>query len=122
MEKKYIAVDLGAESGRVMLGIITDGKLDLQQIHRFADGPINQDNSLRWDFKKLFSDITDGIAKAVKTAGGNVAGIGVDSWGVDYGLIDSKGALIENPYNYRDSRTDGMMDKAFEMMHDREIY
>ncbi|MEE9371258.1 MAG: rhamnulokinase family protein, partial [Sedimentisphaerales bacterium] len=75
-----------------------------------------------WDFNKLFSNIKDGIAKAVKSADGQVCGIGVDSWGVDFGLIDENGELIENPYHYRDSRTNGMMDKAFELMGKRQVY
>ena len=128
--KQYIAVDLGAESGRVMLSTVSDNKLQLKEIHRFANGPVKKnnsprpdsDNSLRWDFDKLFSDIKNGIAKAVKVADGQVCGIGVDSWGVDFGLIDSKGQLVEDPYHYRDSRTDGMMDKAFEMMSRRHVY
>ncbi len=120
--KQYIAVDLGAESGRVMLGTISNEKLELEEIHRFGNGPIKQDGSLRWDFDKLFSNIKDGIAKAVKAAGGQVCGIGVDSWGVDYGLIDENGELIENPYHYRDSRTDEMMDKAFGIMGKRQVY
>lgn len=120
--KQYIAVDLGAESGRVMLGTICDSKLKLDQIHRFGNGPVKQDGSLRWDFGKLFSNIKDGIAKAVKAADGQVCGIGVDSWGVDFGLIDENGKLIENPYHYRDSRTDEMMDKAFQIMGKRDVY
>ena len=120
--KQYIAVDLGAESGRVMLGTVCDSKLELEEIHRFGNGPIKQDGSLRWNFDKLFSNIKAGIAKAVKAAGGQVCGIGVDSWGVDFGLIDENGELIENPYHYRDSRTDEMMDKAFGIMDKRELY
>ena len=96
--KQYIAVDLGAESGRVMLGTVSDSRLDLEEIHRFGNGPVEQDGSLRWAFGKLFSDIKDGIAKAVKSADGQVCGIAVDSWGVDFGLIDADGKLLENPY------------------------
>lgn len=120
--KQYIAVDLGAESGRVMLGTVSVSKLKLDQIHRFDNGPVEQAGSLRWDFAKLFSNIKDGIAKAVKAADRQVCGIAVDSWGVDFGLIDVDGNLIENPYHYRDSRTDEMMDKAFGIMGKRELY
>ena len=120
--KHYIAVDLGAESGRVMLGSVCDSKLELEEICRFDNGPIQQDGSLRWDFNKLFSNIKDGITKAIKVVNGQVSGIGVDSWGVDYGLIDENGELIENPYHYRDSRTDEMRDKAFRIMGKRELY
>ncbi len=121
-EKKYIAVDLGAESGRVMLGSISADQLILEEIHRFSNGPTEEDSSLRWDFDKLLSEIKTGISEAAKAAAGDVAGIGVDSWGVDFGLLDAEGKLIENPYHYRDSRTNGMMEKAFELISKREIY
>ena len=121
-EKLYIAVDLGAESGRVMLAAVSDEKLTFEEIHRFGNGPIEENDSLRWDFDKLFSEIKLGIGKAAKQAGAPVAGIGVDSWGVDFGLLDEKGKLLEKPYNYRDKRTNDMMEKAFELMDKREIY
>jgi sugar (pentulose or hexulose) kinase len=120
--KKYIAVDLGAESGRVMLGSVSDDKIALEEIHRFSNGPVEERGSLRWDFNKLLSEVKTGISKAVKKAGTQVWGIGIDSWGVDFGLLDVDGKLVENPYHYRDSRTDGMMEKAFELMGKREIY
>jgi len=120
--KQYIAVDLGAESGRVMLGTVCGPELKLKEIHRFGHGPVKQAGSLRWDFGNLFSNIKDGIAEAVKAADRQVCGIAVDSWGVDYGLIDENGDLIENPYHYRDSRTDEMMDKAFQIMGKRQLY
>jgi rhamnulokinase len=134
-EKRYIAVDLGAESGRVMIGSVWYGlparensakmavpRLVLEEIHRFGNGPIKENGSLKWDFNKLISEIKAGISKAAKAAGGKIAGIGVDSWGVDFGLLDGAGELIENPYHYRDSRTNGMMEKAFELLSKREIY
>ena len=120
-EKRYIAVDLGAESGRVMLGIVSAEKILLEEIHRFLNGPIEQDGSLRWDFCRIMSEVKAGIGKAAKQAS-KVAGIGVDSWGVDFGLLDEKGNLIENPFHYRDSRTNGMIEKACELMPKREIY
>jgi len=118
----YIAVDLGAESGRVMLGRIAGGRLTLEQVHRFGNGPVQEQGTLRWDFPKLLSEIKTGIGKATQTAGGKVAGIGVDTWGVDFGLLGPGGKLLENPYHYRDSRTNGMMDKAFEIMPKRRVY
>ena len=120
--KKYIAVDLGAESGRVMLGSVSADKLALEEVHRFSNGPIEEAGTLRWDFERLLSEIKTGIGKAVKQAGGDISGIGVDSWGVDFGLLDADGKLIESPYHYRDSRTNAMMDKAFELMGKRKIY
>ena len=118
----YIAVDLGAESGRVMLGRIAAGRLTLEQIHRFGNGPVEQNGTLRWDFNRLMSEIKAGIGKAAKVADGKVAGIGVDTWGVDFGLLGADGQLLENPYHYRDSRTNGMMDKAFAIMPKRRVY
>jgi sugar (pentulose or hexulose) kinase len=120
--KKYIAVDLGAESGRVMLGSVSADKLALEEVHRFGNGPIEEAGTLRWDFERLLSEIKTGIGKAVKQAVGDISGIGVDSWGVDFGLLDADGKLIEKPYHYRDSRTNAMMDKAFELMDKRKIY
>lgn len=120
--KRYIAVDLGAESGRVMVGGVSGEKITLEEVHRFSNGPIEVDGSLRWDFNKLFSEIKTGIGKAVKACGGEACGIGVDTWGVDYGFLDKEGKLIENPYHYRDGRTGGMIEKSFEFMPKRAIY
>jgi len=121
-QKSYIAVDLGAESGRVMLAVVSDERLTLEEIHRFGNGPVDVDGTLRWDFERLMSEIKTGIGRAVKQSSGEVAGIGVDSWGVDFGLLDETGLLIEKPYHYRDSRTNQMMEKAFELMDKRQIY
>ena len=86
-EKQYIAVDPGAESGRVMLGSVSGDKLILEEIHRSSNGPIEEDDSLRWDFNRLFSEIKTGIAKAVKAANGKVCGIGVDGWGSESNAV-----------------------------------
>ena len=120
--KQYIAVDLGAESGRVMLATIGGGKLQLEEIHRFGNGPVEKNGSLRWDFSKLLSETKTGIGKAVQKAQTKVAGIGVDSWAVDFGLLDAEGTLIENPHHYRDKRTEGMKENAFETAGKRQIY
>jgi len=121
-EKQYIAVDLGAESGRVMLGTVSAEKLVLEEMHRFDNVPIEKDGVLRWDFESLLSEIKTGIGKAAKAAKKRVSGIGVDSWGSDFGLIGADGKLLENPYHYRDSRTEGVMEEAFKLMDKREIY
>jgi rhamnulokinase len=120
--KNYIAVDLGAESGRVMLGTVTQHLLTLKEIHRFKNEPIQDGQSLRWDFPALLAEIKTGVKQAVQQAKGDVACIAVDSWGVDFGLLDENGQLLEKPYHYRDSRTDGMMDKAFDIVGKRAIY
>ena len=121
-EKRYIAVDLGAESGRVMLGTVTNDRLRLREAYRFCNGPAAGGRGLRWDFGKLFSEVKRGIGEAIKLRDGEVSGISVDSWGVDFGLLGEDGQLMGNPYHYRDSRTDGMMEKAFELLGQREIY
>ena len=117
----YIAIDLGAESGRVMLATLAHDKIDLQEIHRFLNGPIEQDGSLRWDFDRLFGEIKTGLKKTFAVQK-DIVSIGVDTWGVDYGLLDADGELIENPYHYRDSRTEGMIESACQIMPKREIY
>jgi len=120
--KKYIAVDLGAESGRVMIGSVSSDKIVLEEIHRFGNGPIEEDGALKWDFDKLMTEIRTGISNVARAASAQVWGIGVDSWGVDFGLLDADGKLIENPYHYRDSQTEGMREKAYELMPKRDIY
>jgi len=120
--KQYIAVDLGAESGRIMLSEVSGQKLSLKEIYRFSNSPVEQNNSLRWDFEMLFSEIKAGLVKAINSSDVPICGIGVDSWGVDFGLVDEEDKLIENPYHYRDSRTDGMMDRVFELMPKRAVY
>lgn len=119
--ENYIAVDLGASSGRVILGRVRNGEITLEETHRFENGPIEQGGCIRWDFAKLFSEIQAGLSKAVKLAG-KIESISVDSWGVDFGLIDAQGRLFENPYHYRDKRTDGMMDEVFSVVPRRRVY
>jgi rhamnulokinase len=119
--KSHIAVDLGAESGRVMVGAVSKGKLTLSEVHRFANGPIEQGGALRWNFAGLMTEIKTGLGKALGSIKG-AAGIGLDTWGVDFGLLNARGRLIENPYHYRDKRTDGMPEKAFVFMPAKRIY
>ncbi len=120
-EKNYIAVDLGAESGRVMLGEIGSDKMSIREIHRFANSPVKENGSMRWDFENIMAHIKTGLAKAVKE-NKNITSMAVDTWGVDFGLLDKNGDLLENPYHYRDSRTENIFEKAFEVMFDRDIY
>jgi sugar (pentulose or hexulose) kinase len=105
-----------------MLGTLSEGKVNLRQIHRFSNGPIKENGSLRWDFDRQLGEVKVGIGKAAKEVSGKVKGIGVDSWGVDFGLIGADGKLLENPYHYRDNRTDGILEKAFKLMSKRDIY
>ncbi len=106
----YIAVDLGAESGRVMLGTMAAGKLHLEELHRFSNGPVEVNGSLRWDFDRLLSEVKTGIGLAAKKAKSKPLGVGVDTWGVDFGLIGDDGRLMEAPFplpRQPDQRHDG---------------
>ncbi len=110
---EVLAVDLGASSGRVIKGTYQDGKISLEELHRFENGPKDGSSPLKWDWEKLKSEVFDGIKKGL-SASGDIQGVAVDSWGVDFGLLDEERNLIESPVHYRDSRTDGLMDKVFE--------
>ena len=111
--QNYLAIDLGAESGRVILGKLDSGSLQLEEIHRFANGPVMTPDGIHWDVLRLWSEIKTGIGLAVRKHGGQFSGIGLDTWGVDFGLLDKNGVLLGNPYHYRDSRNDGMLEQAF---------
>jgi sugar (pentulose or hexulose) kinase len=120
--RQFLAVDLGAESGRVMRGSLAGGKLQIAEAHRFANGPLQQGEALRWDFAKILEGVKRGIALSVEQGGKEIAGISVDSWGVDFGLLDGRGQLVENPRHYRDRQTEGMLEEAFRRVPKRELY
>src|SRR5512134_4131774 len=105
--RNYLALDLGAESGRAIIGSINEGKLSLNEVHRFGNGPVRLPDGLHWDVLRLWSEIKAGIAAAINS-GANPVGIGLDTWGVDFALLDRNGALLGNPFHYRDARTDGI--------------
>lgn len=121
MKRHYIAVDLGAGSGRVIMGTI-EKKLELEECHRFPNRQIKAGPYYHWDVLNLFCEIKTGLQKAKQLACAPIAGIGVDSWGVDFALLDQKGMLISNPVCYRDARTDGIMQKTFERLSAKSIY
>ena len=122
---QFAAVDLGAESGRVLVGVFDGKKLRLEEAHRFPNVAVraaqNEKSTLHWDVLRLWHDIQTGLAAARQTHG-ELAGIGVDTWGVDFGLLDESGALLGNPVHYRDARNDGMMEQAFETIPREEIF
>src|SRR5215210_2865393 len=120
MSACYLAVDLGAESGRVVLGRFDGERVSLEEIHRFQNAPVRLPDGLHWDVLRIFGEIKAGLARVLCEE--EIEGIGVDSWGVDFGLLDGDGALVSNPYHHRDARTDGMMDEAFGLMPKQEIY
>jgi rhamnulokinase len=119
MSAGYLAVDLGAESGRVVLGRFDGGRVSLEEIHRFPNTAVRLPDGLHWDVLRFLSEIKDGLAKAVRE---DIEGIGIDSWGVDFGFLDGEGALVSNPYHHRDARTEGMMEEAFGLVSKEEIY
>ncbi|MFQ3549642.1 MAG: rhamnulokinase, partial [Armatimonadota bacterium] len=109
---QFLAFDFGAESGRAILGKLDNGKLTLQEIHRFPNEPVKVLGHLHWDILKLFAEVKKGLKMAYEHTDGKIDGIGVDTWGVDFGLIDENGDLLGNPMHYRDARNDGMIEKV----------
>ncbi len=118
----HLAIDLGAGSGRVLAGEWHHGRIDLHEIHRFTHQPLTLDSGHHWDADALRQDILDGLKLAVEKFGSRIASMGADTWGVDYGLLNREGELLGPPFQYRDSRTDGMMERAAELMPENEIY
>lgn len=118
----FLAFDLGAESGRAMHGTLADGKLAIAQVHRFPNIPAMLPGGLHWDVLRLWSEILSAITQVVRNEGSDLRGIGIDTWGVDYALLDRNGGLIGNPYHYRDARTNGMLAEAFRRMPREQIF
>lgn len=117
---RVLAFDIGASSGRAMLGIYDGETIKYNEIHRFPNDPVMVRRTLYWDVLRLFHEIKQGIKKA-KTFG-EVSSIGIDTWGVDFGLLDKEGNLLENPIHYRDNRTQGMLGKSFDFVDEEEFY
>lgn len=117
----FVAFDLGAESGRAMLGRFDGKRLSLEEAHRFPNGPVRVFDSLYWDVLRLWDEMRRGLA-AARRAGGEIASLGVDTWGVDYGLLGRDGSLVENPYHYRDPRTNGVMEKLFAVVPREQVF
>jgi rhamnulokinase len=113
----FAAIDLGASSGRVLAGRVDGGKVTLDELHRFANRPVQLPDGLHWDVLHLHAEALAGLRKA-----GGLDGVGVDTWGVDYGLLDGRGRLLGLPFHYRDGRTAGMVERAFERVPADELY
>lgn len=118
-ERRYLACDLGAESGRVMLATVANGNISLEELHRFANDPVRLPTGLYWDMLRLFHEIVRGISKA---RGVKIDGIGIDTWGVDYALLGSDGALCDVPRHYRDDRNVGMVERTFAVVPKERIF
>ncbi len=118
----FAAIDLGAESGRAMLAAFDGRTLRLEEVHRFPNGGVRVLDSLHWDPLRLFADIKHGLEACAKKTGRAVSGIGLDAWGVDFALLGRDDELLGNPFHYRDRRTMGMMEKAFQRVPKEEIF
>lgn len=118
----FAAVDLGATSGRVILGTLSDGRMALTETGRFDNTPQTIDGHLHWDFDLISSEIVKGLNRAIELAGGRLDSLGIDTWGVDYGRLDTTGRLIEHPFHYRDHRTDGVPEALAEKLGASALY
>jgi len=117
----FAAADLGAGSGRVVVGRVGPRSLDLAEVHRFTNTPVQLPGALHWDILALYQGVLDGLRAAARHASG-IASVGIDSWAVDYGLLDAGGALLGNPYHYRDSRTEPAVEKVWARIGAADLY
>ncbi|MEN8192746.1 MAG: rhamnulokinase family protein [Bacteroidota bacterium] len=121
-ESKFLAFDFGAESGRAIVGILSDKKIELHEVHRFPNIIENISGNLNWNIHYLFDELKTGILKAIQKGHTDIESLAVDTWGVDFGLVSEDNKLLGSPFAYRDSRTNGMLEKAFNLMPKTELY
>ncbi len=121
MEKYYLAVDIGASSGRHMLASMKDGKMQLEEVYRFPNGMDNKNGTLCWDVDRLITEIKNGLKKC-KEIGKIPVSMGIDTWGVDYVLLDKNDNILGDTVGYRDSRTEGMDEKVYEVIPQDDLY
>ena len=121
MSCRYLALDLGAESGRAMLAELADHKVSLRELHRFPNTPVRLPDGLYWDTLRLFHEMCEGLRAAAK-ATDQLDGVGIDTWGVDFGLLGAHGSLLENPRHYRDTRNNGTPEQVFRRVPKAEIF
>ena len=114
---RLLAADLGAETGRAVVGSFVGDRIALEEVHRFPNRAVDVGGTLHWDVLRLYADMLDGIRAA-----GRLASVGIDTWGVDFGLLDRAGHLLGNPVHYRDRRTEGMLEEALRRVPRQEIY
>lgn len=120
--KTYLAVDLGASGGRVMAGHFDGKRLEIDEDARFPNGGIEESDGWHWDAEGLIREITKGLADAARRFGGEIVSVAVDTWGVDYALIGRNGAALNEPWMYRDSRTDGMIAEAAQLVGEDHLW
>jgi rhamnulokinase len=119
--RRCVAFDLGATSGRVMVAEVGVDDLRLEEVHRFPNGGVrHEDGSLRWNIERIYDEMLVGLRRAAES--GPVDSIGIDSWAIDYGLVDADGRLLGSPYSHRDSRTDGVREKVVAEVGEEELY
>lgn len=121
-QHRFLAFDLGAESGRAVLGALNDGRIELEVIHRFRTEGLFMLGVRQWDVARIYEEMVEGLAQCVRDHGPDLDGIAVDTWGVDFGLIAKDGSLLANPRHYRDKANDGMTDYAFSIVPRADIY
>ena len=120
--KAYLAVDMGASSGRHVVGRFDGRQITLEEVYRFENGPVDVAGSLHWDLLGQWSNVLAGLRAAGARVDDRIASVGVDTWGVDFGLLGKNDVLLGNPYHYRDPRTDGIMDQAMSVVPREEIF
>lgn len=120
--RKFVAFDLGAESGRAVVALFDGSTLRLDSVHRFPNGPVRVLDGLYWDVLRLFEDMKEGLRRCADQHGPDFAGIGIDTWGVDFALLDGNGELLGLPHHYRDPRTKGVMEETLKRVPRAEIY
>src|SRR5947209_12290725 len=118
--RRVLAIDLGAESGRGVLGSFDGGRLSLEVVHRFPNGPVRTLDSLQWDVLRLHAEVLNSLRQAAGQGG--IESVGVDTWGVDFALLGRGGTLLGNPRHYRDPHTEGVMEESFQRVPKAEIY
>ena len=121
-EHAYLAIDMGASSGRHVVGLFDGTRLRLEELYRFENGPVEIAGSLYWDLLQQWSHVTAGLRAAGSRFGGQITSVGVDTWGVDFALLGRGDTLLGNPCHYRDARTNGMLERAFSMVPREEIF
>ena len=117
----FVAIDLGATSGRVILASLSNGTIEMEEIHRFPDTIIQMQGHFYWDLPAIYKSVIEGLKKVAERKV-EIASIGIDTWGVDFGLLRKDGTLIENPVHYRDKRNSGMIEKAEEYISKERMY
>lgn len=119
---RFLAFDLGASSGRGVVGTLENDRLQIEALHRFPNGPVTLPGNMHWDALRLFTEMTEALILYAQKYGKTLHGIGIDTWGVDFAMLDKDGGLLGNPHHYRDPRTEGMMEKVCERVDRKMIF